>query len=68
MSPMMMLRPSSCDGEDDGDDDADGVNRFSRRELKEMNDWLHDLLTNCTDLVITQVIDWIQYQTERASG
>lgn len=37
------------------------------RELIEMDSWLHDLLTNCTDLVIGHLTDWIVYQTDRAA-
>ena len=32
-----------------------------------MKGWLHDLLTNCTDLVIGHLTDWIVYQTDRAA-
>ncbi|CAM9438775.1 unnamed protein product [Hapterophycus canaliculatus] len=33
------------------------------RELKEMDGWLHDLLTNCPDLIIGYMTDWIVHQT-----
>ncbi|CAM9266009.1 unnamed protein product [Ectocarpus sp. 4 AP-2014] len=36
------------------------------RELKEMDGWLHDLLTNCPNLVIGHLTDWIVYQIARA--
>ncbi|CAM9783785.1 unnamed protein product [Pylaiella littoralis] len=35
------------------------------RELKNMDGWLHDLLTNCPDLVIDHMSDWISYQVTR---
>lgn len=35
------------------------------RELKEMDGWLHDLLTNCGDLVIKHMTDWITHQVAR---
>ncbi|CAM9382724.1 unnamed protein product [Ascophyllum nodosum] len=37
------------------------------RELKEMPGWLHDLLTNCPDMVIEHLTGWILHQTERSS-
>eukprot|EP00904_Undaria_pinnatifida_P006106 jgi/Undpi1/2625/HiC_scaffold_13.g06004.m1 len=37
------------------------------RELIEMEGWLHDLLTNCTDRVIGHLTDWIVYQADRAA-
>ncbi|CAM9306043.1 unnamed protein product [Discosporangium mesarthrocarpum] len=37
------------------------------RELKEMNGWLHDLLTNCPDIVIANLLDWVLYQLARSS-
>eukprot|EP00752_Nemacystus_decipiens_P011419 g10140.t1 len=36
------------------------------RELKRMDGMLHDLLTNCTDVCIGHITDWVLYQTERS--
>ena len=36
------------------------------RELKRMDGMLHDLFTNCTDVAIGHLTDWVLYQTDRA--
>eukprot|EP00903_Cladosiphon_okamuranus_P009021 g8628.t1 len=36
------------------------------RELKRMDGMLHDIITNCPELAIGYITDWVLYQTERA--